>query len=100
MRQDTDAANAFRNAQRRLQRKLQQRHRMALALKPAIDRQLSEQRRGQRVGAVALLRLGQKRALDLGGAQSDIAGNQRRLAIKRGVTQRVLVRGDGSTAGS
>ena len=47
------------------------------ALKRLVHRKLAEQRGRHRVGAVALLRPGQKRALDLCGAQGDIAGDPR-----------------------
>ena len=49
---------------------------MTPALMGAIDRELAEQRHRHRIGFVALVRLGKKRALDLRGAQGHVAGDE------------------------
>ena len=63
----SDATNAVRNANSSSDAAI------PLSLKRLVHRKLAEQRGRHRIGAVALLRPGQKRALDLCGAQGDIA---------------------------
>jgi hypothetical protein len=65
---DAHATNAFGGVQRRLEREQQKGHGMPLSLIVLVHRELTEQRDGQGIGAVALLRLGEKRALNLRGA--------------------------------
>lgn len=81
VRDDPDAADDLGGAQRHFQREMQEIGGQSPALIASIDGELSEQRDGQRIGAIAPLRLGEKGALDLRGAQSDIAGNPSRGRI-------------------
>ena len=73
MREHPHAADVLRHNQRRPQREQQQRRRMSLPLERLVHCKLAEQRGGHRIWLVALLRLGQERALDLRGAQADVA---------------------------
>ena len=75
VRDHTKTADGFRRNQCRAQREQQKGRRMSLSLEFLVHRKLAEQRGGHRVGAIALLWLGQERALDLRGAQGDVAGD-------------------------
>ena len=72
---DFRATDHLGNMQRRLEGVLHQIGGVALPLIVLIDRQLSEEQRRDRIGAIALLRLGKIRALDLRSAQGDVADN-------------------------
>jgi len=89
MGDDAAAADALGDVEAGFQREQQEVLRMTPALKPLVDRELAEQGRGYRIGAVASLRLGQKCALDLRGAQGDIADDASGL----GVVENVYARG-------
>ena len=75
MRDDSRAAERPGNMQRGPEGVLHQVAGVALPLIIPVDRQLSEEQRRDRIGAVALLRFWQIRPLDLRGAQGDVADN-------------------------
>src|SRR6266699_2422874 len=54
---------------------------MALPLIGLVDCELTKQRDRDRIGLVALMRLGEKRALDLRGAQGHVADNRSRRGV-------------------
>lgn len=81
MRGDTHAADNFGGAQRRFEREQQQGGGVSLFLKILVDGELAEQHDGHGIGAVALLRLGKERALDLRGAESHIADDPSRRGV-------------------
>lgn len=75
MRNDAGAADQRRRLKRRPQSKEEQRPRMPPPLVTAVNRELTEQRRGDWIRPVALLRLRQPGPLDLGRAQGHIAND-------------------------
>src|SRR5262249_14346211 len=72
MGDNAEAAHVARSFERRAEGEEEQRSRIALSLMILVNGKLAEQRRRQRVGSVALLRLGQESPLDLRGAQGDV----------------------------
>src|SRR5216683_6605490 len=76
MREHAEAPDLARCAQCRCQREQQQRTRVALSLIGVVDRQLPQQRRRYGIGLVALMRLGEELAFDLGGAQGHVTDDQ------------------------
>jgi hypothetical protein len=61
---------------------------MSLSLKRTVHRELAEQCGGHRIGAVALLGLGQESPLDLCGAERDVANDPPRREIRDDVHPR------------
>ena len=73
MAEDSRGADDPGHMQRRLERVLHEVAGVALPLIVPVDRQLSKEQDRNRIGAIALLRLWQKRPFDLRGAQRDVA---------------------------
>ncbi len=81
MRYHAHAADNIRYAQGRSQRVGHEVRGVALPLIFFVHGELPEQQRGDRIGAIALLRLWQKGAFDLRGAQRDVADDPSRRGI-------------------